>query len=190
MLRIGFWVALLVQVIAVLMALAQIPGPALWRLVRAAALFGYITLFWAIISSEYMRQLRKLFGRPFLNLHHLLTRVAWVLILAHPLAYAMLAGSATVLVPVFSPFDRFLQLAGRPALYLFALATIAGVVRNRIKRYWKLVHKLNYLAFAMVFAHAWLIGTDVRSSTVLQVVWLVMAGAVLLVAVHKTVSKS
>jgi DMSO/TMAO reductase YedYZ heme-binding membrane subunit len=186
MLRSGFFVALLVQVIAIVVTLAQTPGPALWTIVRAAALFGYVALFWAIVSSEYMRELRKLFGRPFLKLHHSLTVAAWVLILTHPLAYVILAGSPTVLVPIFSPLSSFLQWAGRTALYLFALATIAGLLRKSLKRYWKYVHKLNYVAFLLVFVHAWLIGTDL-SSMLLRILWVVMAAVVLLVAVHKAV---
>lgn len=186
MLRNGFFVALLVQVLAILVTLVQTPGPALWALVRTLALFGYVTLFWAIVSSEYMRELRKLFGRPFLKVHHTLTVIAWVLISAHPISYAILAGSPSVLVPIFSPLSAFLQWAGRTALYLFALATLAGLLRKTIKAYWKSVHKINYVAFILVFVHAWLIGTDL-SSVLLRILWAVMAAAVLLVALHKTV---
>jgi DMSO/TMAO reductase YedYZ heme-binding membrane subunit len=188
-LRSAFFAALLVQLFAIVLTVAQTPGPALWTLVRTLALVGFVTLFWAIVSSEYMRELRKVFGRPFLKIHHTLTVIAWVLIVAHPASYAALAGSADVFVPIFTPLNSLLQWAGRPALYLFGLATLAGLLRKSVKAYWKYVHKLNYVAFLLVFVHAWLIGTDL-SSTLLRILWAAMAAVVLWFALRKALGTS
>jgi sulfoxide reductase heme-binding subunit YedZ len=136
------------------------------------------------VSSEYVRQMRALFGRVYLKVHHPVSVITWVLIVAHPLAFALFVNDAKVLLPVFSPLQQFLQLAGRPALYLFALATVGALVRRSLKTSWKYVHKLNYLAFLLVFIHAWLIGTDLNNPLV-KVVWLLMAAIVLAVALHK-----
>jgi len=187
-LRWAIYITLLVQVIAVLYTLFQMPEPGLGMLGRGAALFGYTALFWSILSSEYMREMRKVFGRPFLKIHHSLAVIAWGLILTHPVSFALLSKDATVLVPVFSPFRTFLQLAGRPALYLVGVATVAGLLRRSIKKNWKVVHWLNYMAFLLVFIHAWLIGTDLASG-LLRFIWATMAAIVLIVFARKRLGR-
>jgi sulfoxide reductase heme-binding subunit YedZ len=177
-------VAALIQVVVVLASLLARRASAHYTVLRASALFGFVALFWAIVSSEYVREMRKLLGRPYLTVHHALTRVGWVLIMLHPLSYAVLLRNASVLVPVFSPLDAFLKWAGRPALYLFLVATLAAVLRSRSKRYWKYLHKLNYLGFLLVFVHSSLLGSDLKS-TGLRVVWAAMAAVVLLIGLHK-----
>jgi sulfoxide reductase heme-binding subunit YedZ len=182
--RAGLVVALIIQSAVVLLALRQTPAPPLYMVIRAAALLGYIGLFWLIVSSEYVRQMRTLLGRVYLKVHHPLSVITWVLIVAHPLAFALFVNDAKVLLPVFSPLQQFLQLAGRPALYLFTLATVGALVRRSLKTSWRYLHKLNYLAFLLVFIHAWLIGTDLNNPVV-KALWLVMAVIVLVVALHK-----
>jgi sulfoxide reductase heme-binding subunit YedZ len=182
--RAGLVMALIIQLAVVLLALGQMPAPPLYMVIRAAALLGYMGLFWLIVSSEYVRQMRALFGRVYLKVHHPLSVITWVLIVAHPLAFALFVNDAKVLLPVFSPLQQFLQLAGRPALYLFTLATVGALVRRSLKTSWRYLHKLNYLAFLLVFIHAWLIGTDLNNPVV-KALWLVMAVIVLVVALHK-----
>ncbi len=183
-LRLVVYIITFCLAVIILYTLFQTPAPALARVVRGAALFGYVMLFWVIVSSEYMRGMRKLFGRPFLKVHHFLMVIAWLLIVIHPLTVALRSNSLAVFVPIFSPFREFLVWAGRPALYLFALATLAARLRSSIKSTWKFIHWLNYLAFLLVFVHAWLLGTDVASG-LLRVIWAAMAGIVLLVFLHK-----
>jgi sulfoxide reductase heme-binding subunit YedZ len=183
-LRLLVYLVLLIQVVVILYTLLQRPEPGLGMVVRVAALFGYTALFWAILASEYMREMRKLFGRPFLKVHHSLVVIGWVLILIHPVTVALWSNSFAVLVPIFSPFQEFLLWAGRPALYLFGIATLAGLVRRRIKGWWKQIHWLNYLAFSLVFIHSSLIGTDLGSGW-LRIIWAAMFGIVLYVFVRK-----
>jgi DMSO/TMAO reductase YedYZ heme-binding membrane subunit len=172
------WAALL------LYTLFSVPNP-LWRtILRAAALFGYTALFLTILATEYMREMRKLFGRPFLLVHHRLALLALCLIALHPLTYALSTGSLSVLVPIWSPLRDFLTWASRPALYLILIATAAGVVRNRLKSQWKFIHWLNYVAFFLVFVHSRLLGSDMASG-ILRLAWAVMAAIVLVVLAHK-----
>jgi DMSO/TMAO reductase YedYZ heme-binding membrane subunit len=180
----GLVVALIIQLAVILLALVETPAPVLYTVVRAAALLGYVGLFWLIVSSEYVRQMRALLGRVYLKVHHPLSVITWVLIAAHPLGFALFVSDARVLLPVFWPLQQFLQLAGRLALYLFALATVGALVRRSLKRSWRYLHKLNYVAFHLVFIHAWLIGTDLGNPLV-KALWLVMAVIVLVVAVRK-----
>ncbi len=182
--RVVLVIIVLVQLVVVLRSLLVSPSSLPYVLVRAAALFAYITLFWTIVSSEYVREVKRLFGLPYLNLHHHLSRVAWALIIVHPLSYALTIGDFGVFVPILSPWSVLITWAGRPALYLFLVATLAAVLRARNKRYWKYLHKLNYVAFLLIFVHSWRLGQDL-GDTWLRAVWAAMAVTILLVALHK-----
>jgi len=178
------YLALLIQVAAIVYSLSLTASLELYTVVRAAALLGYVGLFWLIVSSEYVREMRKVFGRVYLKVHHPLAVVTWVLIVAHPLSYALLVSDPKVLLPVLWPLRRFLELGGRAALYLFALASVTAIVRRSLKKSWRYVHRLSFLAFPLVFIHAWLIGSDLISP-LLQVIWVAMAVVVLVITVHK-----
>ncbi len=168
--------------------LYRTPGPLGWTLARAAALFGYGTIFWTILSSEYIAQMRKLFGRPYLRVHHLLARIGLVLIVIHPVTVAVLSRDPTAFVPQFSSLRTFLTLGGRPALYIFFGAALAAVAHKRIKHSWKVIHWLNYLAFTLAFIHSWLLGTNVATG-LLKFIWPAMAAIVLLVLLHKRLAQ-
>ncbi len=163
--------------------LLQDRGTAAGTVARAAGLFGYFFIFLAILSSEYMIRIKKIFGRPFMNIHHHLARAGVAMILVHPALIAYQSGLSSF-VPVFSPFMDFLRLAGRPALYIILIAVLAGLYRKRIPKKWKDIHALNYLGFVLVFFHAWLIGTDLQYG-LMQAVWLAMALIVISVFIHK-----
>ena len=61
---------------------------------------------------------------------------------------------------------------------------MAAVLRNRIKTSWRFVHWLSYLAFFMVFAHSWLLGSDVAGGA-LRLAWAAMAAIVAVILVHR-----
>lgn len=130
---------------------------------RAAGTLGYLFIFLAIVSSEYMARTKKILGAGFIQAHHSLARLGVLLIIIHPLAFAFEEQSIQVFLPVFYPLNDFLKLAGRPALYLFLLAAGVAVYRKKY-RSWRKFHYLNYLAFLMVSVHAVMIGTDFESN--------------------------
>jgi DMSO/TMAO reductase YedYZ heme-binding membrane subunit len=163
--------------------LFQDRGTAVGMVARAAGLFGYFFIFLAILSSEYMIRIKKIFGRPFMNIHHHLARAGVAMILIHPAFIAHQFGLSSF-VPVFSPFMDFLRLAGRPALYMILIAVLAGLYRKRIPKKWKDIHALNYLGFVLVFFHAWLIGIDLQYG-LMQAIWLAMVIIVIAVFIHK-----
>ncbi len=177
---------LVLQLVAILWALYSSPSPAAWMIVRAAALLGYVALFWAIVSSAYVREVRQILGRPFLRVHHVLTVAAWVCILAHPLVLAWQLRDPRVFVPIVSDLRSFLATGGRVALYLVAAGTLAAVLRKRLALGWRWIHRLNLVGFLMAFAHAWLLGEDLRR-VALRVLWLAMAIIVLVVGAHKVI---
>ncbi|ATU08111.1 ferric reductase-like transmembrane domain-containing protein [Methanohalophilus portucalensis] len=151
---------------------------------RAAGLFAYYFIFLAILSSEYMKQMKKVFGQGFIRVHHHLARIGISLMLLHPIAFAFEKQSISVFIPVFYPFMEFLELAGRPALYLVIIAVAVGVYRKHFIRKWKKIHYLNYPTFLLIFIHSWLIGTDLNSG-IMQLLWVCMALVIAAIFVHK-----
>ncbi|APH39462.1 ferric reductase-like transmembrane domain-containing protein [Methanohalophilus halophilus] len=151
---------------------------------RAAGLFAYYFIFLAILSSEYMKQMKKVFGQGFIRVHHHLARLGISLMLLHPIAFAFEKQSISIFIPVFYPLMEFLELAGRPAFYLIIIAVAAGVYRKHFIRKWKKIHYLNYPAFLLIFIHSWLIGTDLNSG-IMQLLWVCMALVIAAIFVHK-----
>lgn len=140
------------------------PEHTLKMLNRSAGLYAYLFIFLAIVSSEYMSKMKVLLGSSFMKVHHFLARAGILLMLVHPISFAIEKKDLMVFVPVFYPPITFLELAGRPALYLFLIAALAAVYRKKLIKKWKNIHYLNYLAFILVSMHAMLIGTDIVSA--------------------------
>ena len=184
-LRVIVPLVVLVYAAAVLAPLLTRPSPPLYSVVRFAGMLGYVALFLTIVSSEYARELRHIFGRSFIKVHHGLAAAAWLLIISHPVAYALFTKDPGVFVPVWSPLRAFLMWAGRPALYLLALGTLAGFLRKGVKY----VHRLNYVGFWLIFAHSWMIGSDLRT-TLLRGVWAAMAVVVLVLGLRRMIART
>jgi Ferric reductase like transmembrane component. len=173
---------ILVIIIFIIYIILQTPEEPIVMLRRFAGTFGYLTLFLAIITSEYMAKMKKISGLPFMKIHHYLARIGILLILIHPLTFVLQGRSVQIFSPI-SPINVFIALGGRPALYLFLLA--AGIALYRKKyRNWKKVHYLSYLAFLLVSIHAVMIGADFRLS-IMRVLALAMAATVIAIFIHK-----
>jgi sulfoxide reductase heme-binding subunit YedZ len=158
-------------------------APIYW-VIRTAALLGYACVFGAILSSAYMRQMVRWFGRPFVKVHHMLSITGLVLILIHPLAVAWNALDLAVFVPSTSSWFSFFALGGRPAWYLIGIASLVAAFRKRVGRNWKLFHYLNYLAFWLATVHGILIGTNVQG-VAMRALFILLAVVVLGVLVQK-----
>jgi sulfoxide reductase heme-binding subunit YedZ len=154
------------------------------RLTRGVALLGYLSIFLAIISSVYMRQLVRFFGRPFVQVHHILSVTGLILVTLHPLGVAWSSASVRVFVPRVDSWLAFLQWGGPPAWYLFNAAALTAVMRTTIGPNWRGVHFLNYLAFLLGSAHAILIGTDFQR-TIVKAVPIAMAILVVAALIRK-----
>ena len=172
----------------VIYTIYQYPETPLKLIYRTSGIFGHLLVFSAIVSSEYMTQIKKLFGQTFLKFHHNLIKLALILMVLHPWSFALDVRSLQVYLPVFYPPITFLELAGRPALYIFVIVMITAVYRKKIPKNWKNIHLFNYLAFFMVSIHALLIGTDF-SSTGMKILSFVMMAIVAGIFVHKRLKK-
>lgn len=142
------------------MALTFIPtGTALLtRLIRATALVGYSSVFLSIVSSAFTRELVRLFGRPFIRVHHIVSVTGLAMLVLHPALFAWQTRDLGVFVPSFASLRIFLALGGRLAFYLLGVATVAALLRRPLGRYWRTLHWLNYAAFLLATPHAVLLG--------------------------------
>lgn len=172
-------------VVGILIALQPFGDPLDWG-IRATALLGYLMIFLAVVSSAYMREMFQLFGRPFVRVHHIVSVTGLILVTLHPLGVAARSARLSVFLPDFSSLDAFLRLGGRPAWYLLGIAALAAVLRTRIKKSWRTVHYLNYVAFLLATVHAILIGTDFVSP-VMRVLAAAMALLALAVFIRKRI---
>jgi len=135
-------------------------------LIRGTALLAYQLVFLAIVMSAFVKHLRRIFGRSFLALHHIVTIAGLGLMVLHGVGVAVRAGSAAVFVPVLSPWEALWRLGGRPALYLFLVAALAAVFHRRIGNVWRVLHGLAYAAFLFATVHGILIGTSFQFAVV------------------------
>ena len=127
---------------------------------RWAALMGYVSLFIATLLANYVREVFKNLGKPFMKIHHYFAIVGILLVTAHPVAFAIQVSDITVFIPDVSSWYRFWLLAGRPALYVIYASVIAAILRKKINKYWRQIHALMYLALLFGLVHAIMIGTD------------------------------
>jgi hypothetical protein len=182
------WYLILIGIVALILVSGLISlrpyGTPLNWLIRGAALMGYLAIFQSVLSSAYMRQIYRIFGRPFVKVHHVLSVTGLVLVTLHPLGAAIDAGSLKVFLPKFDSWGIFLQLGGRPAWYLIAAASLAAVLRKTIGRTWRTIHFLNYLAFLLVTVHAIMIGTDLQH-TIVKAVSVALALVVVVIFIQK-----
>jgi len=152
--------------------------------IRMGAVLGYLTVFLAALSSNYMRELTRFFGRAFVRVHHVASLTALVALLVHAATVVWRAGSVSVVVPLLSSARAFFSQGGRPALWLILIAAAVALLRKKIGTQWKMIHRLNYLAFLLGTIHAQMLGRNFQHLAV-RIVSAAMAAGVVAVFVLK-----
>jgi methionine sulfoxide reductase heme-binding subunit len=77
-----------------------------------------------------------------------------------------------LVVPFQAPYGGLAVGLGTLTLEIFALVVLTGWLKRAIPQpIWIWIHRLGYVAFAMVFFHALLGGTDFTDHTVSAVTW-------------------
>jgi sulfoxide reductase heme-binding subunit YedZ len=175
---------LVFAMVAVFLQFLQPGTPPIYWAIRIAALMGYFCVFGAIVTSAYMRQMVRWFGRPFLKVHHTLSVTGLILTTIHPLAVAWQALSLRVFIPAVDSWYGFFAFGGRAAWYLLGIGALVAVLRGAVGKNWRLLHYLNYLAFWLATVHGILIGANVQN-WVMRLVFGAMASGVLGVFVQK-----
>jgi len=177
----GMWLLGLIGLFSLAVAVGLVAlrpeGTPLGLTARIAALMGYQAVFWAIVSSAYVKQVYRLFGRSFVKIHHALSIGGLVWLTLHPLAAALDFASAQILLPQFDSLAVFFRWGGPPALYLLAAAALTAALRRTFDWRWRQIHLLNYIAFWLGTIHAVLLGTDLQSLG-LRAVAIAMGGVV------------
>jgi len=132
----------------------------IYTVIQAAALLGYLAVFFTSLSALFIRELTRFFGRSFMTIHHIVAIVGLSMLTLHAATVAWDYQSIRVFLPRFDSLQAFLELAGRPALWIFALTALTALMRKTIGKSWKTIHWLNYLAFLLGTIHAQLIGSS------------------------------
>jgi len=161
-------IATLCLYILILILFLSTPFPNVYNfIIRFGAIFGFTSMFIATMMTPFAVQLYKIFGKPFIKIHHIYSITGLVLISLHPISFAISVMDITVFVPVFDTWLAFWQLAGRLAIYLIYIAILGALVRNKFKKNWRILHALNYVALFLAYIHGVLIGTDFQKIGIL-----------------------
>lgn len=169
--------AVVMLVIVAALLLIRPPRSPGYLAMRAASLLGYQMLFLTIVSSAYLRQMLRWFGRPFLKVHHLAAITGLALVVLHPIAVALTLATARLFLPQLGSLKEFFRYGGSVALYLFILAALIAVFRKALGSRWLALHAVAYVAFLFATVHGFLLGDDFVSPVV-KVVAVFMVGAV------------
>ncbi len=135
--------------------------------IRFGALFGFTSMFVATMMTPFAVQLYKIFGKPFVKIHHIYSITGLLLITLHPVVFAISVFDITVFIPDFTSWIDFWRLGGRLALILIYLAVIGALLRKKLTKYWRILHILNYAALFLAYVHGVLIGTDFQNIGIL-----------------------
>jgi hypothetical protein len=121
---------------------------------RLAGLLAFTLIILQIGLGAFMLFLRQYFGSWVLKLHISQGLAAFTLAWAHYLVNKFFLGFTN------GPY----QLWGKIGLLIMCISVAAGLLRTRpwIAKYWRLIHRLNYVLFAMIWYHSWNLGSDVR----------------------------
>jgi sulfoxide reductase heme-binding subunit YedZ len=157
-----------------------------WVLARVSGLSAYAALAIALVTGIALRSavLDWLGSNRAVRSLHEFTIVLWVpLAVLHLLSLLLdttaRIGIADVFLPFHSSYGTLAIGVGALSLDLLVAVTVASYLKRRMRKdVWLWVHRLAYVAFALVFLHAVLSGTDFSDPAVSAITW--GAGAALL----------
>ncbi len=142
---------------------------------RLFGLFAFILLFFQILLGSNMFEKAKKFGAWVHKVHVTQGIFAYFFIFFHPFIYLVALIQASKTFNPFYVYSDFCLLCktrvelyytlGRVAFWLFTAIFVAAYFRTKpfFRKYWNLLHRLNYVLFFAVSLHALMVGSDVRS---------------------------
>jgi len=140
---------------------------------RCIGLAAFILLFVQLVLGVFMAKLTKIFGSWIFKFHVAEGIAAYTLVFLHPLIFMLFnyytglgwdpyAVFVNICLLCKTPLDYYYTL-GRISFWLVTLAVGAAYFRNKnswFEANWRKFHVLNYIAFLVIGAHGFLIGTD------------------------------
>jgi hypothetical protein len=179
------WVLVLAAIILILLVIGTVTLDTIALpvngVVRTAAVVGYLCIFLAVVSSNFMRELTKYFGRPFIRVHHMASLTALAALVVHAVTVAWTWKMPAVFIPT-------MEMPQALAFWLLAVAALSAFFRKTIGRRWKYVHWVNYLVFLMGTLHAQTMGTNFQHMGI-RIITIVMVLVVVFLFVWKRTAK-
>lgn len=165
--RTGIALILLISVAVASIALQVLifaePEDVMHVFVRLFALYGYLFLGIAVLTTPFLKETIQAFGKPFLKIHHAFSILGLVFVTLHPIFNAVDRLSLAVFVPNFASWGIFWLLAGRPAFIILYIAFVAALLRRKAPKYWRYFHASMYIVLLFGIVHANLIGADFQT---------------------------
>jgi len=151
----------------------------LWVLARVAGLSSYAALAIALLTGIALRTavLDWLGSNRAVRTLHEYTTVLWIpLATLHILALLLdttaRVGVIDVVLPFHSSYGTLGIGLGALSVDVLIAVTVAAYLKRRIRKdVWLWVHRLAYAAFALIFLHAVLTGTDFSDPAVSAITW-------------------
>jgi sulfoxide reductase heme-binding subunit YedZ len=151
----------------------------LWVLARVAGLSSYASLAIALVTGIALRTavLDWLGSNRAVRSLHEYTTVLWIpLALIHIVSLLFDAtarvGLLDVVLPFHSSYGTLAIGLGALSVDVLVVVTVTALLKRRMsKDVWLWVHRLAYVAFALLFFHAVLSGTDFSDPVVSAVTW-------------------
>ena len=162
----------------------------IWALARVAGLASYGSLAIALLTGIALRTavLDWLGSNRALRSLHEYTTVLWIPLGMIHVASLLLDHTARitpldVFVPFLTPYGTLAIGLGTISLDLLVVVAITGWMKRRMRpNLWQWLHRLSYVAFALLFLHALLGGTDFSDPAVSAITWGTAAALAVLTA--------
>jgi DMSO/TMAO reductase YedYZ heme-binding membrane subunit len=183
--------AILLTLVIVFLIIYSIDhGDPLDLLMRLCGLYGFLGISISAIMTPFLKEIKEIFGRIFIEVHHVTAAIGIACITVHPIIFAIQNESAMIFVPDFSSWLNFWIWAGRPALILLYIAFFAVLIRRQIPKYWRSIHILMYVVLLFGIVHANLMESDFSVSPILLAFYNALFGAVVLAFILKRWQRS
>ena len=150
-----------------------------WILARVCGLGSYAALAIALITGIALRTavLDWMATNRLLRSLHEYTTLLWIPLAALHLVSLLLDTTAKIglldlVVPFHSSYGQLAIGLGALSLDVLVVVTVTALLKRHIRKdLWLWLHRLAYVAFAMIFLHAVLSGTDFSDPTVSAITW-------------------
>jgi predicted ferric reductase len=151
----------------------------LWVLARVAGLSSYAALAVALVTGIALRTavLDWLGSNRALRALHEYTTVLWIPLAGLHLVSLLLDKTARIglldlVIPFHSSYASLAIGLGALSVDVLLLVTVTAFLKRRMnKELWLWMHRLAYVAFALIFLHAVLSGTDFSDPAVSAITW-------------------